>query len=408
MSTISRRSAALVLLVALLAGACGGGGDEKKGAPAQGKAGKGAAVEVKVGGVYSPAAGLRAELTHLLQENVLLSGIGTDLILQGKDPAPVAALVDANTTALGATFAKVYDDAVAQRLVELWRQKNALFTQFTQATAAGDAAAAAKAKADLDLYKAEFAKFVNATNPQMAADLLEEDTGSHVNSFLALVTAQAKKDPLALEKLKKAAAAMPRTGAFFAAGIVKQKPKEIKGTADGGGATLLATVTAALQEHVYLLGATTRTVVAGGDDKKLREVLDENSDGLANMIGSLYGDRSARKFVRVWRSHIAAFVAYAESSAAKDAAGAQKAAADLADFRARLGTLLESLNRNLPKEAVAADFEDYVAAVEALITAQATGDPAEFQRLHDAAAATPLLAEILAGAIAKQFDTKFS
>lgn len=408
MSTVSRRSAAAVVLVALLSAACGGGDGEKKGAPAGGKAGKDAAVEVKVGGVYSPAAGLRAELTHLLQENVFLSGIGTDLILQGKDPAPVAALLDANTTALGATFSKVYDDAVAQRLVELWRQKNALFTQFAQATAVGDAAAAAKAEADLDVYKADFATFVNATNPQMPADQLEEDAGSHVNSFLGVVTAQAKKDPLALSKLKKAAAAMPRTGAVFAAGIVKQKPKEIEGTADGGGATLLATLTATLQEHVYLLATTTRTVVAGGDDKKIREVLDENSEGLANLIGALYGDPSRRKFLRVWRSHVGAFVAHAKASAAKNAAGAQKAAADLAGFRTRLGALLEALNPNLPEEAVAAEFEDYVAAVQAMITAQATGDPAEFQRLRDAAATTPLLAEVLAGAIARQFDTRFS
>lgn len=407
MSTISRRSAAAVLLVALLSGACGGDG-EKKGAPAEGKAGKDAAVDVKVGGVYSPAAGLRAELTRLLQENVFLSGLGTDLILQGKDPAPIAAVLDANTAALGATFAKVYDDAVAQRLVELWRQKSALFVQFAQATAVGDQAAASKAKADLDVYKSEFAGFVNATNPQMPADLLQEDAGSHVNSFLSVVTAQAKKDPLALDKLKKAAAAMPRTGAVFAAGIVKQKPKEIKGTADGGGATLLATLTAALQEHVYLLGTTTRTVVAGGDAKKLREVLDENSEGLANLIGALYGDPSARKFLRVWRGHIGPMVAYARATSAKDPAGAQRAAAELADFRARLGALLESLNRNLPKQAVAADFEDYVAAMASAITAQAAADPAEFQRLQEAAATTSLLAEILAGAIAKQFDTKFS
>lgn len=400
--------ATAVLVVALVSGACGGGDSDEKAEPEGGKAGKEAAVEVKVGGVYSPAAGLRAELTRLLQENVFLSGIGTDLVLQGKDPAPVAAVLEANTAALGLTFAKVYDDAVAQGLVGFWSRKSALFTQFAQATAANDQAAATKVKADLDLYKADFAEFVNAANPQMPADLLRQDAGTHINSFLGVVTAQAKKDPLVLGKLKEAAAVMPRTGAVFASGIVKQMPKEVEGTADGGGATLLATLTAALQEHVYLLASTTRTVVAGGDDKKLREVLDENSEGLANLIAALYGDPSGRKFLRLWRGHIGSFIEYAESAVAKDVPGVAAAATELSAFRTSLGALFESLNRNLPKQAVAADFEDYVTAVKTLITAQAAADPAEFQRLHEAAGTTPLLAEVLAGAIAKQFDTKFS
>lgn len=407
-TTTLRRVAALVLMAALLAGACGGGGGgDAKAAPADEPA-PGAAVGVKVGGVYSPAAGLRAELTHILQEHVFLSGIATNLLLQAKDPAPVVALLEANTAALGAVFARVYDDAVAQRLMELWRQKSALILQFAKATAAGDQATAAKAKADLELFNTEFATFLNGVNPQLPVDLIEEDTGTHVNSLLSVVTAQAKNDPLASSKLKEAAEVMPRTSAILASAIVKQMPEDIEGTADGGGATLLATLTAALQEHVYLLGTTTRTVVAGGDDKKVRETLDESAEGLANLVGSLYGDASARRFLQVWRGHIGSFVAYAKAAAAKDAAAAQKAAADLAAFRIRLGTLLESLNPNLPKQAVAAEFEDYVAAVEAVITAQAAGDPAEFQRLHEAAATTPLLAEVLAGAIAKQFDSKFS
>lgn len=409
MSILSRRFAAIVLLSTLASGACGGSdGDKKAAPPDSGKAGKDAAADVKVGGVRSPAAGLRAELTRLLQEHVFLSGIGTDLILQGKDPAPVAAVIEANTAELVLAFSRVYDDAVAQRLGEMWRRKSALVTQYAQATAAGDQAAAAKAKADLELYKGEFATFFNETNPQLPADLLEDDAGSHVNSLISVVNAQAKKDPLVLEKLNKAAEVMPQTSAFLAAGIVKQLPESFKGSADGGGATLLATLIAALQEHVYLLASTTSTLVAGGDEKKQREVLDESSEGLANLVGALYGDRSGRRFLQVWRGHIRSFIDFAEASVTKDPAAAEKAAGDLDAFRTRLGALLGRLNPNLPAQAVAADFEDYVVAVESLITAQAAADPAEYQRLRDAAATVPLLAEILAGGIARQFPSKFS
>lgn len=407
MSITYRRLAATVLVAAVVSGACSDGGDDKKkkkAAPAGGQV----PVKIKVGGVHSPAAGLRAQLTRLLQEHVFLSGIATDLVLQGKDTAPVGAVLEANTTALGTTFSQVYDDLVAQRLVELWRQKSALVTQFAQATAVGDQTAAASAKAALEQYKVQFATFVNETNPQLAADLLEDRTGTHVNSLLSVVTAQSKKDPLALSKLRDAAKVMPRTGAIFAAGIVKQMPEAFEGTADGSGATLLATLTAALQEHVYLLGATTRTAVAGGDLKKPQETLDETSEGLANLVSSLYGDPAGRRFLQVWRSHIGAFVDYARAAAAKDGAGVQKATADLVAFRGRLGALFEDLNKNLPSQAVAADFEDYVAAMQAALAAQAVADPAEFQLLHEAAGTTPLLAEVLAGAIARQFDSKFS
>ncbi|PLS75882.1 MAG: hypothetical protein CYG61_04915 [Actinobacteria bacterium] len=408
MTTTRRRLVATGLLVALVAGACGGSDGDKEAAPAAGRTGQGAPVNLEVGGVYSPAATLRANLTHLLQEHVFLSGITTNLVLQGKDAAPAAAVLDANTAALGETFGRLYSDAVAQRFLELWRRKTGLFVEFAQATAAGDQAALAKVKADLALYQDEFGAFVNQTNPQLPADASKEDAGTHIGAVLAAITAQAKDDPTALAKLKEAAAVMPRTGAVFAAGIVKQMPEAFAGTADGGGATLLATFIAALQEHVYLLAATTRTVVAGVDDKKSRETLDESSEGVANLIGSVYGDAAGRQFLQIWRAHIAAFVDDAEAAAAGDAAAMAKAAAELARFRTALGAFLNGVNPNLPRQAVAADFEDYVDAVLAVIAAQAAGDATEFQRLHEAAATTPLLAELLAGAIARQFDTRFS
>ncbi|MEO7836662.1 MAG: hypothetical protein ABIS21_03345, partial [Acidimicrobiales bacterium] len=305
MSTYPRRFVAAGLLAALTAGACGGSSGEKKAAPAGGIAGPNAAVDVKVGGVRSPAAGLRANLTHLLQEHVFLTGITANLALQAKDPAAATAVLDANTAALGETFGRLYDDVAAERFLALWNNKASLFVRFAQATTAADQTALAAVKDELAVYQSDFATFVNEINPQLAADALKTDAGAHVSAVLAAITAQAKNDPTAPEKLKDAAAVMPRTGAVLAAGIVKQMPTAFAGTADGGGATLLATFTAALQEHVYLLAATTRTVVAGGDEKKLRETLDEGAEGLANLIGAVYDDAAGRQFLQIWRAQIA-------------------------------------------------------------------------------------------------------
>lgn len=405
MGTIRQRLLATAVLIALGASACSGGSD-KKAAPAGDK--KPAPFEAKLGGARSPAAGLRADLTHELQEHVYLSGLTTTLVLQGADPAPAASVLEANTAALGETFATLYDEVTALKFLELWRKKTDLFVRFAQATLAADQAALADVKTQLESYSTDFATFLNGVNPQLPAEGLTTDTGAHVNAVLSAITAQSKNDPLALEKLKDAAAVMPRTGAIYAAGIVKQMTPSFGGTADGGGATLLATLTAALQENVYLLAATTRVVATGADEKKSRETLDENSEGLANLFAAIYGDAEGRRFLRVWRIHVSAVVEAAKAAKAADAAALQKATADLARFRTQLGDLLSSLNPSLPGRAVAADFEDFVAGLLAVVAAQAAADPAEFQRLHEAAATTPLLAELLAGAIAEQFATKFT
>lgn len=406
MGILRRRLLAAALLAALTAGACGGGSGDKKAAPAGGT--KAAPVEAKVGGVRSPAASLRATLTHQLQEYVFLSGITTTLLLQGSDPAPAAAVLEANTTALGETFGVLYDDATAQRFGELWRKRTELFVRFTQATLAADQAALADVKTQLATYQDDFASFLNGVDPQLPAESMKTDAGAQVNSMLSAITARSKNDPMALAKLRDAAAVMPRSSAVYAAGIVKQMTKSFPGTADGGGATLLATLTASLQEHVYLLAAATATVVTGADEKKDGETLDENSKGLANLFAGIYGDAAGRRFLRVWRAQVVAVVEAAKAAEAGDAAGRQKATAALDRFRAQLGTLLNGLNPNLPVKAVAADFEEYVAGLLAVVDAQAAGDPGQFQRLHEAAATTPLLAELLAGAIAQQFDTTFS
>lgn len=412
MTKIQRRTACLILTLAVLVGGCGdddGGGGQQ--ADRSGKAGQDASTATdkgKAGGVTTTAAALRASLTTLLQEHAFLSGITTTLVLEGRDAAPAEAALDLNGAALADAFGRVYGPPAGQRFLELWRQQTGLLVQFTRATAAGDQGAAAKAKADLELFKGQFAGFVNATNPQISAEDLEEDTGNNVNALLGAVTAMAKRDPEALSQLQEAATGMPRTGAILAAGIVKHRSKAFDGTADGAGATLLATFTASLQEHVYLTALTTRAVFTAADVKAARRTLDENSEGLSNIIGSVYGDPAARRFLTVWRRHVGALVDAAEAGAAKDASAAQRARAALDRFPTELGRLLVSVNPNFTAAAVAGHFTEHNAALLAVVEAQAAADPGEIQRLRAAAATVPALAELLAGGIARQFPTRFS
>ncbi|MDQ1438819.1 MAG: hypothetical protein QOK43_2448 [Acidimicrobiaceae bacterium] len=183
------------------------------------------------------------------------------------------------------------------------------------------------------------------------------------------------------------------------------------GTASGtdtASSKLRSGLTALLQEHVYLAGITTGTALAGGDYKVPAAVLDANSVALAEAVGSVYGKPAGDQFLALWRKHIGFFVDYTVAASKNDAAGKAKAGRDLDQYRADFDAFLTGANPNLPKGAVAAELVPHVQTLEAAIDAQAAKDPTQYAKLATAAAHMPMTAEILAGAIAKQFPEKFA
>jgi predicted dinucleotide-utilizing enzyme len=166
-------------------------------------------------------------------------------------------------------------------------------------------------------------------------------------------------------------------------------------------------LTALLQEHVYLAGITTGVALGGGDFKPAAAALETNTQGLQDAVTSVYGDAGGKQFGDLWRKHIGFFVDYTTGKATKNQAMVDKAKADLDGYRNDFGAFIESATKGgLPKSAVADELKPHVETLFAAIDAQAAKDPSAFAKLQAAAAHMPHTADVLSGAIAKQFPDK--
>ncbi len=355
------------------------------------------------------ASQLRSGLTSLLQEHVYLAGITTGEALAGHDYKPAAAALDANTQGLQDAIASVYGDAGGKQFGDLWRKHIGFFVDYTTGKATKNQAMIDKARSDLDGYRADFGAFIeSATKGGLPKQAVADELKPHVASLFAAIDAQAAKSPDAVQKLKAAADHMPMTAMILAGGIVKQFPDKFSGSVDSPAATLRATLTAALQEHVYLAGITTGTALAGQDYKPAAGVLDTNTQALQDAVASVYGDAGGKQFGDLWRKHIGFFVDYTTGKATKNQAMVDKARSDLDGYRADFGAFIESATKGgLPKQAVADELKPHVESLFAAIDAQAAKDPGQFAKLKTAAGHMPMTASVLAGAIAKQFPAKF-
>jgi DNA-binding transcriptional regulator YdaS (Cro superfamily) len=360
-------------------------------------------------GADTAASKLRSGLTALLQEHVYLAGITTGEALAGRAIDAPAAALEANTQALQDAVASLYGDAGGQQFGDLWRKHIGFFVDYTKGRAANDQAAMDKAVADLDQYREDFGAFLeSATEGALTKDAVADELKPHVATLAAAVDAQAAKSPDAVDKLKAAADHMPMKAEILATAFAKQFPDKLAGDVASPAATLRATLTAALQEHVYLAGITTGTALSGADFTPAANVLEKNTQALQDAVASIYGDAGGQQFGDLWRKHIGFFVDYTKGKAANDQAAMDKAVADLDQYREDFGAFLESATEGgLTKMAVADELKPHVATLAAAVDAQAAKDDTQFEKLRTAAGHMPMTAEILAGAIVSQFPDKF-
>jgi hypothetical protein len=183
---------------------------------------------------------------------------------------------------------------------------------------------------------------------------------------------------------------------------------------DSAASELRATLTAGLQEHVYLAGIAISTAVGAGgnlEDPAVAsavQTLDGNSVALSEAVGSVYGDEGGEQFLSLWRDHIGFFVDYTLGKATGDAAKADQAKAKLDGYRAEFGAFIDSASDGeLPSDAVAADLGMHVDSLITAIDAVVAKSPDAFPKLQAAAAHMPMTAATLAGGIAAQMPDEF-
>ncbi|MGH8991248.1 MAG: hypothetical protein ACRDZ7_06955 [Acidimicrobiia bacterium] len=419
------RLVAGVALVAVLSAACGqGGGDNTvsaspNAAPSahleHGAVDHSTALGQAAGSTADGGAKLRQTLTAGLQEHEYLAGIAVvQAVLTKKTDSPeftaAAAALDKNSVALSEAIGSIYGKSAGDSFLPLWRKHIGFFVDYTVGRLTNDTAKATKAKADLDGYRADFGAFLASANPNLPKDAVAEALIPHVTATFAAIDGVVAGDNSGFEKLRVAAGHMPMLANTIAGAIGKQYPDKFPGV-DSAASGLLSTLTAALQEHEYLAGIAVAMATVTKDPnsapfKAAAEALDRNSVGLAKAVDSIYPGTND-VFLASWRKHLGFFVDYTVAKLTNDPAKAAKAKVDLDGYRADFGALLNSVNPNLPKDAVAQALIPHVSATFAAIDGVVAGDGTGFEKLRVAAGHMPMLADTLAGAIAAQFPEKF-
>lgn len=179
-------------------------------------------------------------------------------------------------------------------------------------------------------------------------------------------------------------------------------------TTDHPASELRATLTAGLQEHVYLAGIAVYAAVNTPDAfDAAAGALDENSVALSEAIGDIYGEEAEEAFLGLWREHIDMFVDYTTARASDDQEGMDAAVDDLTQYSQDFGAFLEGANPNLPADVVATELETHASSLIEAIDAVVTGDADGFSKLRAAAGHMPMTANALAGGIAAQFPEDF-
>jgi hypothetical protein len=178
-------------------------------------------------------------------------------------------------------------------------------------------------------------------------------------------------------------------------------------TKSAGLRTLLNNLEA---EHVDLAAAATRAGFDGDPGfQAAAGALDENSNELADAVGSVYGEEARDKFYEIWNSHIGFFVDYTVAAKAGDQAGMDKAVQNLNGYVEAISDFLSKANPNLPKDAVAQLVGEHVGLLKEAVDKHGAGDHAGSYDAQRRARTqiTTKIADTLAGAIVKQNPEKF-
>jgi len=165
-----------------------------------------------------------------------------------------------------------------------------------------------------------------------------------------------------------------------------------------------------LTEHVALAASATAGAIGGrmGQFNGAAAALEANSNDVIKAVASVYGEDAGKAFGPLWKKHIGFVVNYTTGVAAKDKSQQEKAVGDLLGYTQDFGAFISSATKTLPSGAVAELVKMHILTFKDVIDAQGTALPGrEYVAIRKAYGHMGMIAEPLAGAISKQFPSKF-
>lgn len=361
------------------------------------------------------AADLRAALTRLAGEHVILAMAATNAAVNGSDAEfqATANALDQNSIELADTIGLVYGQDARDAFLPLWRSHIGFFVDYTQAAAAGDEAGKQEAMENLAGYRNDFGAFLSGANPNVTKDAVAQVFGPHTQLLTDAIDAQVAGDhATAYSKIREAyQQATTDIAKTLAVAIDQQFPDQFSGDADSPAADLRATLTRQLGEHVALADMATNAALQGrqAEFEAVATALDGNSVDLSMSIASVYGEDAGDAFLPLWRTHIGFFVDYTQGAAAGDQAQMDTALQNLQGYRQDFAAFITGANPNLTTDAVTSLLTPHVQLLTASIDAQANQDfETAFGQFREAyAQAATDIAGGLSGAIVQQFPDTF-
>jgi uncharacterized membrane protein YeaQ/YmgE (transglycosylase-associated protein family) len=203
----------------------------------------------------------------------------------------------------------------------------------------------------------------------------------------------------------------------FTAGKVLDKKKTVTVTnntstgitasAEGLDNTL---VTLGLQHMTLTDQAVDAALDGSSDATALGTALNTNGTDIGAAVGSVYGASAQKTFDTVWQYHLNQFVAYAVADKEGNATAKQTALNNInSNYTIPLAKYLAAANPNLPESVLQTALSDHVAMTATMIDDHVQGNfTAEQAELNMADTHIQSLFSTLAGAIVKQYPSKFS
>ena len=142
---------------------------------------------------------------------------------------------------------------------------------------------------------------------------------------------------------------------------------------------------ALLGQHSVLVADMMRGRLRGDDDfgQAADSAVRRNTDDLTAVVGSLFGEGAASTFRPRWGDHVTTFFNYARAQATGDAAGRDRARAELGAFESDLADFFSGASQGrLPRDAARAAVEQHVAHLLDQSDAYAARDYARSDALY--------------------------
>ncbi|MGH2380031.1 MAG: copper amine oxidase N-terminal domain-containing protein [Candidatus Limnocylindria bacterium] len=360
----------------------------------------------------APATALRIALDRALGEHAFLLG---EVIRSGIADAPdftaAADTLDANSGDVIGAITEVYGAEAGEAFGEQWRNHVAYIVDYGRALGDGDEDAAQLAAEQLDRYVTDFSGFLADALPALPRDAVEGLIGEHVQQLEHVASFDEQDFGGAYGAIRETYAHMFAVGDGLAIGIVSLYPDRFTGreAAFSPATDLRVTLDRLLGEHSYLAALAMRAVLRDAADvPSAAEALAANSDELRDTIELIYGTAAGDAFAELWSIHVDAYVAYVTAIAADDAAAADLAIDELAEYQADFSAYVAEANPFLSGEAFEMLIATHTDHLVAQADAYATGDyAASYEVGREAYAHTGELSASLAGAIADQFPMRF-